>query len=168
MAYATSDDIEFAAGGEAHLIELADQDADGDADSEVLAFAIAVAESEINGWVAKQLDVPVTSPPTKLRSLSAEMTVYYLKRYRSCLTQSDVEQHTEHLAWLRAFAAGEVVLDVDPTPPSGRGNWTCPARPPEGSGEHRSIGRGSGVRCAEARRARAGAGLPEAAASAAG
>ena len=116
MAYATQDDIQFAAGGAETLTQLTDQEDGGDIDTDVLTWCITRAEAELNGYLRKRLTVPVDPITEQLRGLAAEATVYYLKRYRRALSQADNDARTAYLDWCRAFAKGEVDLDVDPEP----------------------------------------------------
>jgi phage gp36-like protein len=120
VAYSTQDDVQTACGGAAHLRELSDHGSTGSIDTAVVARAIDRADRMINEYLAKQFTVPVTQPADAVATLaleSAELAVYFLKRWVRALTTEDEKEHEARTKWLAQVASGEVVLGSDPVPP---------------------------------------------------
>lgn len=108
MAYADSDDLVRAAGGEANLVELSDLDGDGDADTDVLEAAQRRADSWINthSWHLHSGNLPFNPVPDFIRELAAEEAIYRLKRRRRVDTEVDRQEHEERRAELEAIKLG--------------------------------------------------------------
>ena len=120
MPYCTSDDVEIEAGGPDGLVQLADHDGDQAADTAVVERAIARADQLIDSYLAKQFSVPVTEPASALATLvtvSAEIAVYFMKRWRRCITDEDTKMHETRLKWLGEVRDGITLLGSDPVPP---------------------------------------------------
>lgn len=117
MPYATSAQIQVAAGGAAKLVEIFDWDKDGVADAAVIADLQAKVDAWIDSFAGKRFAVPMASPSIALQQLSAEEVVYRGKR--GLVSEYDTDQHKERLSWLEAVAAGKVVpCDPPPAPAS--------------------------------------------------
>lgn len=115
MAYATTDQIQNAAGGAARLVELADFDVDGIADVAVLAQAQAEVDGVIDSYVAKRYAVPVATPSLALQAASAAEVVYWLRSKRGGVADDHRREHEERLKWFEAIAKGHAVPS-DPLP----------------------------------------------------
>lgn len=117
--YATRADVVIAAGGTARLLQIADQDADGKEDTDLVDAALIEAEGLINSYVRKKREVPLPAPiPDVVRTTTASMAVWVLKRNRDALTEADAILQEQRIAWLENLAAGKVDLGINPAPPA--------------------------------------------------
>lgn len=123
MAYSTQAMVQTAVGGSANLVELADLEetflSDGGAGvTDAVAQAIDDADSIIDSYIAKQVDVPVTPVPRTIANLSAAMAVRILRtnRYKGQAIKEDLDADIEDRKWLAKIASGELSLGVDPPP----------------------------------------------------
>ncbi len=116
MAYATTSDVERAVGGSASLVALTDLDANGAPDAGVVDAAIAEADALINSYASKRFAVPFATTPATIGALSARFAARILRRNRSMVLASDVEDEKTDRKWLEALAAGNVLPGVDPAP----------------------------------------------------
>lgn len=120
MAYTTRDAVEIAAGGAARLLQLADFSGEGEEDEGLVEDAIAEADALINSYVrraGREVPLPEPVPPVVAR-LSASLAVHILKARRDTLTETDLVQHEQRLAWLAGLVKGEVDLGVSSPPPA--------------------------------------------------
>lgn len=116
MAYATSAQIENAAGGAVELVQLADHDLDGVADTDVLAQATAEVDAMIDSYAGKRYATPISSPTVALQAVAAAEVIYWLRSKRPGLVSTDQrDQHLERVRWLEGIAKGHVVPG-DPLP----------------------------------------------------
>jgi hypothetical protein len=121
MAYATTTQIQYAAGGVERLNQLADFA--GDTNATEIANAIADAQARAEAWMHDKLRrrylVPLQNLTAEgaatLARLSAEETVYRLRLARQLADQADIESHKERERELEALATGVSLVD-DPAP----------------------------------------------------
>lgn len=117
--YATRADVVVAAGGTARLLQLADFDGDSKEDTGLVDAALVEAEGLINSYVRKKREVPLPGPiPDVIRTTTASMAVWVLKRNRDALTEADVMLQEQRIAWLENLASGKVDLGINPAPPA--------------------------------------------------
>lgn len=116
MAYSAQADIEAAVGGAAKLIELIDYDADGLVDSAELTKHIEAADEFVDSYAQRRYNVPFTAVPPIIKRFAVEETVYRLKLARTALTERDVAEREERIAWLTDLAKGVVSVGSDPEP----------------------------------------------------
>jgi phage gp36-like protein len=115
VAFCAQADVERAAGGAAHLVELTDLAGTGAVNAEVLADAIARADADILLYVNLQADIPTVSVPESIRSLSAQGAVYELRKARGALGTVDATAREEWLTKLRDLGSGRARIS-EPMP----------------------------------------------------
>lgn len=119
MAYCTQSDLELAAGGAEHLIQLCDQDDTGLLDDGKMTRAIELAQSIVDSYVSKVMAVPVASPTKALILHTALVAVYWLKKWAPSATAEDDRTYADVvLAWLAGVGSGRIGIDADPQPPT--------------------------------------------------
>jgi phage gp36-like protein len=116
MAYSVSADVQQAIGGAARLLQLADHDGNGVIDTGVVDDAIAEADAIINSYARKVREVPISPIPEIIKRMSANLTVWVLKRRRGALDDTDVINHQDDIQWLTNLSVGKVDLGVNPAP----------------------------------------------------
>jgi phage gp36-like protein len=119
MPYSVLADVQIAVGGAAKLTAVADHDGDGAADAGVVDAAIAEADALINTYASKRFAVPFASTPPTIKSLSARIAARILRRNRTMVLASDVEDEKTDRDWLKALSRGEVLPGVEPLPAKG-------------------------------------------------
>lgn len=125
MAYATTAQIQIAAGGADRYVQLFDWDADGVADVGVLAQLQLEVDSWIDSYVGRRFAVPLAAPTSVLTLLSAEEVVYRARTKRGMVHDDDHKQREQREKWLDGCAKGRVVPS-EPQPAkatSARGTW---------------------------------------------
>lgn len=115
MPYASTTDIQHAAGGADRLVQLADWDSDGVADAAVITAVQAEADGWIDGYLRLRYATPIESPTSTLVQLAAAECVYRLRRRRQVSTPEDVQEHEERRVQLVDMGKG-VVRPSDPAP----------------------------------------------------
>lgn len=117
MAYCAASDVQIAAGGAAKLIELADHDADGNVDDDVVEAAIESAQADMDGYLEKQVAVPMTDPvPNDVKWRCAKLAVLFLREGRGSLSPEHEKERDGHIKWLEGVRDGKIALAVDPQP----------------------------------------------------
>ena len=117
MAYCTQADVQDAAGGSERLKEISDLENSGSIDSAVVTKAIAVADELIDSYAQRRHAVPFSPVPVRIRELSVNEAVYWLKKRRQrVLSDDEREDHSERIIWLENLAKGLVSPGVDPIP----------------------------------------------------
>jgi phage gp36-like protein len=119
VAYSVSADVQIAVGGAAKLLALVDHDANGVADTGVVDAAISEADALINSYASKRFAVPFATTPPTIKALSARITARILRRNRTMVLASDVEDEKTDRKWLEQLAAGGVLPGVEPLPSKG-------------------------------------------------
>lgn len=115
MAYATTTQIQIAAGGAARYVQLFDWDADGVADATVVAQIQAEVDAWIDSYAGRRFAVPISSPTQALTLAAAEEVVYRALVKRGMAGPDHVQLHEVRRAWLKDLADGRVVPS-DPPP----------------------------------------------------
>lgn len=116
MPYSVQADVQTAAGGAKRLAALVDWDGDAAVDSAEVTRAIAAADALINSHSGRRYQVPLVPVPARCQQLSADLAVWYLKKWRGVLDQHDMTWYEAELKWLGQLASGEVTWDTDPEP----------------------------------------------------
>jgi phage gp36-like protein len=125
MPYATSAQLQAAAGGAAGYVQVFDWDADGSADSAVVAELQAEVDAWIDGYIGTRFAVPVADASGMFARCSAEEVVYRARVKRNMVTDDHRREHDERLSWLRDVAKG-LAVPADPQPSkasSSRSAW---------------------------------------------
>ena len=130
MSYCTQADL-LTAVSRNDLIQLTDVDDEGTINTATVAAAIAEAEADVNGYIARRRDVPVSPVPDKLKFLTVRWSLFVLHRYRHSVTEDMDKDHERDVKWLEAYAEGEGSLGDDGEPHSpgvGAGKHDAPDR----------------------------------------
>ncbi len=116
MAYASSDDVQRAAGGAEKLRQLTDLQSSGEVDAVTVTESIEEAESMINSYLQMRFAVPIPDDkvPKVLRRLCARMAVYILRYDREALSDKEDDRQDSRMEWLEGVRKGEIPLDADP------------------------------------------------------
>lgn len=115
MAYATTTQIQIAAGGADRYVQLFDWDADGVADAAVVAQVQAEVDAWIDSYAGRRFAVPIASPTQVLTLAAAEEVVYRALVKRGMVAPEHTALHEQRRAWLKDLAEGRVVPS-DPHP----------------------------------------------------
>jgi len=93
--------------------ELAELTAEsGDApDDEVVAEAISKADAEIDSYAGVRYQVPLSPVSAQVKALSVALAIYHLYGRRSVAPAVRRQQYEAAVAFLKAVAAGQAVLE---------------------------------------------------------
>jgi phage gp36-like protein len=111
--YSTQADVQTAAGGAERLRQLSDVDRENAINVSVVSSAVTRADSIIDSYAKKRYAIPLDTVPQSIATMSAQLAVYLMKRDRGMLSQDDIDQHANDVAWLRDLSRGVVVLDLE-------------------------------------------------------
>ena len=112
MAYATASDLNTRFGA-AEILQLADRDIDGDADTGVVEAALADADTEIDGYLAAQYSLPLTSVPALVTRLACDIARYRL--WADAASEHVRQGYEDAVDLLKRIAAGTVRLSLPTT-----------------------------------------------------
>lgn len=112
MSYATQADM-VDRYGERELILLTDRDNTGVIDSTVLDRALADATAEIDGYLAARYQLPLTSTPTVLVRVCADIARYHL--HDDNIPEPVEIRYKAAVDLLRQVSLGRVALGVSDT-----------------------------------------------------
>jgi len=115
VTYASTTEIQIAAGGASKLLELFDWDNDGVADAAVLAQLQLEVDSWIDSYAGRRFSVPIASPAQVLVLHAAEEVVYRARLKRGMVSEEATQGHADRVKWLEGLARGHVVPG-DPLP----------------------------------------------------
>ncbi|WP_036204735.1 phage protein Gp36 family protein [Marinobacter sp. MCTG268] len=109
MSYASQADL-VERFGERELVNLTDRSGTGSIDSSVLTVALEDASAEIDGYLAARYQLPLTSVPTVLVRVCADIARYFLHDDN----QGDVVEarYKSAVALLKQLASGQVSLGL--------------------------------------------------------
>lgn len=115
-AYITVSDLRPSLLSTQQLVQLTqDVPASNDIDETVLASAIEEAQSEVDAYIGARLQVPLATPPTLVRRLTARLTVHVLYSRRPGATSEERDKdRADVLRTLRDISRGVVTLGVQP------------------------------------------------------
>jgi phage gp36-like protein len=113
MPYASTTQIQIAAGGAVKYVEIFDHDNDGVADATLIAQFQLQVDSWIDSYAGKRYAVPMVAPTQNLVEVAAEEIVYRAKG--NMVSELEQKQHEERIAWLEGVAKG-LVVPCDPPP----------------------------------------------------
>lgn len=94
-------------------------DFEGEADAPVdarLMQALSDASAEIDGYIAKQVNLPLADPPHVLNVICRDLAMWRLYRNLGHASERVSDLHDTATAWLRDLADGKVALGDDDTP----------------------------------------------------
>lgn len=113
MSYANQQDLVARYGTDAVLL-VADRDEDGEIDAEVVVRALADAAGEIDAYVSRRHELPLSSTPRVLVSLTVEIAMYRLSAEADTLTDEKRQRYEDAVRLLGRIASGEVLLGTTP------------------------------------------------------
>lgn len=117
MAYATTQDVQDAAGGEERLVALTGGKSKGTVQTDVVDRFVAKADSIIDSYASALYKTGFEAPvPQSIVTMSADIAVYLLKQSKSMLTEGDIAAHDRRIEWLQELAKGSVTPGTDPRP----------------------------------------------------
>jgi phage gp36-like protein len=124
MAYCTQADI-LEELSQQSLIELTD-DTGVAVDTSIVTRCIEDADAEIDSYLGVLYDVPLSSTPNRVRSVSVTLSICYLYRRRvDEIPESRKEACERERKWLEAIGAGRATLGLDvPAPVATSGPQT--------------------------------------------
>jgi phage gp36-like protein len=108
MAYCVQADIEKLV-PEIELAELTTESGN-DPDADVVAECISKADAEIDSYLGIKYKVPFSSAPGRVKSLSEDISIYYLYTRRSTAPEVREINYRNAIAYLQDVAAGRAVL----------------------------------------------------------
>jgi phage gp36-like protein len=115
VAYASTTEIQAAAGGASRLVQLLDWDNDGAVDTAVLEQLQLEVDSWIDSYAGRRYAVPLADPSAVLRQHAADEVVYRALLKRNMVHPEARDNHAERVKWLEMLARGHVVPS-DPHP----------------------------------------------------
>ena len=109
MTYATKQDLidRFT---KAELLELTDPEGTGVPDAAKVARALADAAAEIDSYIAKQYQLPISPVPAVLTAAQCNIARYHL--FADQVTEVVEARYKAAVAWLKDVAAGKAKLDA--------------------------------------------------------
>lgn len=117
MPYASTTEIQIAAGGGERFVALFDWDGDTIADVNV----VAQFQTQVDGWIdsycGRRFAVPIATPTAALSLCAAEEVVYRAMNKRGMSSDDDHRAHDQRVKWLEGIASGRVVPS-EPEPPA--------------------------------------------------
>jgi phage gp36-like protein len=119
--YAGQQDIEDRYGADALLL-VADRDGDGQADPDVVAQAVADADAEIDAYLAARYQLPLSTVPTVLKRLAADLLMYRLATTADLLTEEKRQRYEDAVKLLDRISKGSVSLGLAAPPSSSAGS----------------------------------------------
>jgi len=115
MAYCTQTDI-IKELPEAKLKELTDDENLGAVNAARVTEAIAKADSIIDAYCGGRYQIPFTSVPQVIKTLSVSLSIYNLYKRRGRMSNTLQDQYTKDVKLLEAISKGVVTLGVQPPP----------------------------------------------------
>ena len=102
------------------LVRLTDIDDEGTINAATVTAYIEETEADIDGYLARRRDVPVTTSPTppKLKRMCVRWWFYVAHRYRQSVSEDLERDHERDVEWLEAYAEGEGSLGDEDDPHS--------------------------------------------------
>jgi phage gp36-like protein len=125
MAYATTQQIQDAAGGAKAYVQLFDWDEDRAADADVIARLQTAVERWMDSYLGTRFGVPLVDPSGAFGEIAAAEIVFKARCERHVATEDHRKDHEERVKWVRDLAAGRAVpSDPQPAPAkSPRSEW---------------------------------------------
>jgi phage gp36-like protein len=115
VAYASSTELQTAAGGAERLVQVFDWDNDGVADAAVISQVQTEVEGWMDSYIGRRHAVPLASPSAVTRMHAAEEAVYRARLKRTGVSDEERTAHEGREKWLEMAAKGLVVVS-DPLP----------------------------------------------------
>lgn len=115
MAYATLADA-IAAYGTDYVTVSFDRDKDGTADTDVYTAAFARADSEINGLLAGNVALPLSTVPDNLKYIAVDIAIYYGSITCDVMTERKEKLFDAAIANVKAMAKNMQSLGQEDPP----------------------------------------------------
>ena len=100
---------------DAELLALADRDGDDVVDTAVIDSALADASTEIDSYISRRYDVPVSGSSAQLKKLTCDIARWHL--YTDAPHERVEAAYKRAVEWLKDVSAGRANLDVAGTEP---------------------------------------------------
>jgi phage gp36-like protein len=110
MTYAVQQDLIDRFGNQ-EVLELSDRSNTGSIDATVVSRALTDADAEINGYLDGRYTLPLTTVPTVIVRLAADIARYYL--YDDRVTDAVKARYNDAVGYLQSVAKGIVSLGLD-------------------------------------------------------
>lgn len=110
MSYATVDDL-ISLFSESEMLELSDRERTGNVNVQVVNVAIDDSVSLINSFLAARYDLPLSSPPTVLKRICADIARHFL--YDNQVPEAVEKKKDDAMMFLKAVAKGDVSLGLN-------------------------------------------------------
>ncbi len=108
MTYATQQDL-IDRYGERELQLLTDRDAGAAIIAGVVAQALADADAEIDSYLAKRMQTPLTPTPALVRTQACAIARYRL--HKDSAPEKIRADYLDAVSWLKRAASGDVTID---------------------------------------------------------
>lgn len=107
MSYCTQQDLidRFT---ERELIQLTDRSGTGQVDASVIAGAIAFADAKVDGYISKQVVLPLAYVSEDVKGLSSAIALHYL--YGASVPETPQKLYNDAIKTLEQIARGEIKL----------------------------------------------------------
>ncbi len=106
--YASVEDLKTRWGEDEYLL-LSDPDNDGVTSETIINQALTDATDEINGYVAKKYDLPLSENPNVLKRICVDIAVYRLSA-EAQYTEEKRKRYEDAISYLNKLSRGDVVL----------------------------------------------------------
>jgi phage gp36-like protein len=117
MAYSVLEDLVKMI-PEEELAQLTTESGD-DPDPAIVAEAISQADAEIDSYLGKRYQVPLSPVPPRVKALSVDLAIYHLYSRRSVAPPVRRQNYEAAVAFLKQVAAGQAVVEVSGGEPPG-------------------------------------------------
>lgn len=117
MAYSVLEDL-LKMIPEEELAQITTESGD-DPDPAIVAEAISQADAEIDSYLGKRYQVPLSPVPPRVKALSVDLAIYHLYSRRSVAPPVRRQNYEAAVAFLKQVAAGQAVVEVSGGEPPG-------------------------------------------------
>jgi phage gp36-like protein len=117
MAYSVLEDL-LKMIPEEELAQITTESGD-DPDPTIVAEAISQADAEIDSYLGRRYQVPLSPVPPRVKALSVDLAIYHLYSRRSVAPPVRRQNYEAAVAFLKQVAAGQAVVEVSGGEPPG-------------------------------------------------
>ncbi len=117
MAYSVLEDL-LKMIPEEELAQITTESGD-DPDPAIVAEAISQADAEIDSYLGRRYQVPLSPVPPRVKALSVDLAIYHLYSRRSVAPPVRRQNYEAAVAFLKQVAAGQAVVEVSGGEPPG-------------------------------------------------
>jgi len=117
MAYSVLEDL-LKMIPEEELAQITTESGD-DPDPAIVAEAISQADAEIDSYLGRRYQVPLSPVPPRVKALSVDLAIYHLYSRRSVAPPVRRQNYEAAVAFLKQVAAGQAVVEISGGEPPG-------------------------------------------------